>query len=75
MRARVADVSKPLQAVRSLAKAGHIVVLGDSEDGSQNYIVNRITGEPTAVKDVGINYILGLHIAPRDAAGFARLEP
>ena len=75
MSAQLADISKPLQAARSLVKAGHIVVFRDGEDGSQNYIVNRITGEPTAVKDDGINYILGLHIAPRSEAGFARPEP
>ena len=51
MRAQSADVSKPLQAVRSLAKAGDIVVLGDGEDASQNYIVNRVTGEPIALND------------------------
>ena len=75
MRVQVADVSKLLEAVRSLVKAGHIVVFGGGEDGSQNYIVNRITGEPIAGKDDGINYILGLHAAPRSEAGFARPEP
>ena len=75
MRAQVADFSKPLQAVRSVVKPGHIVVFGGGEDGSQNYIVNRIAGEPIAIKDDGINYTLGLHIAPRDVAGFVRPEP
>ena len=42
MRAQIADVSKPLQAVRSLVKVCHIVCVRDGEDGSQNYIVNRI---------------------------------
>ena len=74
MRAQVADVSKALQSVRFLARAGHIVVFGDGEDGSNNYIVNKVTGEQTAVKDDGINYILGLHIAPRSEAGLARPE-
>ena len=63
MRAQVADVSKALQSVRSLVKAGHVVVFGDGEDGSQNCIVNKITGEQTSVKDDGIIYFLGLHIA------------
>ena len=39
----------------SLVRAGHIVVFSDGEDGSQNYIVNTVTGEQTAVKDDGIN--------------------
>ena len=43
MRAQVADVSKPLQAVRSLVRTGHIVVFGDGEDGMQNYVVNKTT--------------------------------
>ena len=74
MRAQVADASKALQSVRSLVKAGHVVAFGDGGDGSQNYIVNKITGEQTAVKDDGINYFLELHIAPRSEAGFARPE-
>ena len=74
MAAQVADVSKALQSARSLVKAGHVVVFGDGEDGSQNYIVNNVTGEQTTVKDNGINYFLELHIAPRSEVGFARPE-
>ena len=51
MRTQVVDVSKVLQSVRSLVRAGHVVVFGDGEDGSQKYIVNKVTGEQTAVKD------------------------
>ena len=51
-----------------------MVVFGDGEDGSGNYIVNKTTGETTAVKDDGVNYLLGLFIAPMQAAGFARPE-
>ena len=74
--AQVADISKALQSVRSLVKAGHVVVFGDDDgngDGG-NYIVNKFTGEYTSVKDDGLNYILGLHIAPKHAAGFTRPE-
>ena len=74
LRAQVADVSKALQSVRTLVQAGHIVVFGDGEDGSGNYIVNKITGETTAVKDDGVNYLLGLYIAPMQESGFARPE-
>ena len=49
-----------------------MVVFGDGDDGDGNYIVNKITGELTSVKDDGINYLLGLYIAPRSEAGFAR---
>ena len=57
--------------MKSLVKAGHVVVFGDGKDGSQNYIVNKVTREQTAVKDDGINYVLRLYIAPRSDAGFA----
>ena len=72
MRAQVADVTKALQSVRMLVKAGHMVVFGDGDDGDGNYIVNKITGEVTSVKDDCINYVLGLYIGPRSEAGFAR---
>ena len=72
LRAQVADVSKALQSVRSLVRSGHVVVFGDGEDGSESYIVNKFTGECTAVKDDGVNYLLGLHIAPRSESGFVR---
>ena len=72
MRAQVADVSKALQSVRTLVRAGHMVVFGDGDDGDGNYIVNKITGEFTSVKDDGTNYLLGLYIAPRSEAGFPR---
>ena len=72
LRAQVADVSKALQSVRSLVRSGHVVVFGDGEDGSDSYIVNKFTGECTAVKDDGVNYLLGLHIAPRSESGFVR---
>ena len=72
LRAQVADVPKALQSVRTLVKAGHMVVFGDEDDGDGNYIVNKITGEITSVKDDGVHYLLGLYIAPRSNAGFAR---
>ena len=71
LRAQVADVSKALQSVRSLVRSGHVVVFGDGED-AESYIVNKVTGERTAVKDDGVNYLLGLHIAPRSESGFVR---
>ena len=64
-------MSKATQSVRTPAKAGHIVVFGDG-DGDGNYILNKITGELTSVKDDGVNYLLGLYSAPRSGAGSAR---
>ena len=68
MLAQVADVSKPLQAVRSLVRAGHLVVFGDGENGDDNYIYNKVTGEQTAVTDDGINYLMGMWIIPPNEA-------
>ena len=68
MLAQVADVSKPLQAVRSLVRAGHLVVFGDGEHGDDNYIYNKVTGEQTAVTDDGINYLMGMWIIPPSEA-------
>ena len=74
--AQVADISKALQSVRSLVKAGHAVVFGDDDEngGTCSYIVNKVTGECTSVKDDGVNYLLGLYIAPKHEAGFVRPE-
>ena len=74
LHAQVADVSKPLQSVRTLVQAGHVVIFGDAADGCAHYIVNKVTGEMTAVRDDGINYLLGLYIAPLQESGFARPE-
>ena len=64
MLAQVADVSKPLQAVRSLVRAGHVVVFGDGDNGDENYIYNKVSGECTSVTDGGINYLLAMLTIP-----------
>ena len=72
LRAQVANVSKPLQAVRQLTKTGHMVVFGDGPEGELHYVVNKLTGEMNAIRDDGINYLMGLYIMPPEEAGFAR---
>ena len=74
LRAQVAGVSKALQSVRTLVQAGHMVVFGDDGGCCGNYIVNKITGEVIAARDDGMNYLLGLYIAPVQESGFARPE-
>ena len=69
-KAQVAEVSKALQSVRSLVKAGHLVVFGDGEDGCNHYVLNKFLGEINRVNDDGINYLMKLHIAPRAASPF-----
>ena len=63
-------MSKALQSVRSLVKAGHLVVFGDGEDGCNHYVLNKFSGEVNRVNDDGINYLMKLHIAPRAASPF-----
>ena len=72
LKAQVADVSKPLQSVRSLVRSGHVVVFDDGENGCSHYVLNKTTGECTAVRDDGTNYLMGMYVIPRCGAGFAR---
>ena len=74
LRAQVADVSKPLQAVRSLIRTGHAVIFGGGENGDEHFVVNRITGEVNEVKDDGVNYLMGMYVIPKTAmaADFTR---
>ena len=72
LKAQVADVSKPLQSVRSFVRSGHVVVFGDDENGCSHYVLNKTTGECTAVRDDGANYLMGMYVVPRCSAGFAR---
>ena len=74
LQAQVADVSKMLQSVRALVRAGHTVVFGDGDDGRSHYVYNKITCECIGVKDDGTNYLMGMHIVQRAEAGFARTE-
>ena len=74
LHAQAAGASKALQSVRTFVQAGHMVVFGDDSDGCRNYIVNKITSEVIAARDDGVNYLLGLYIAPVQESGFARPE-
>ena len=60
-----ADVSKPLQAVRSLVHSNHAVCFGLG-DGSDHLIINKMTGEINRMRDDGINYLQDLLIIPPD---------
>ena len=70
LKAQVAEVTKALQSVRGLVKAGHLVVFGDGEDGCQHYILNKITGEVNNVADDGINYLMRMHVVPPTMSPF-----
>ena len=72
LRAQVADVSKALQSVRALVKAGHVVVFGAGDAGNEHCVSNEISGETNAVADDGVNYVMGMYVVPRNTAGFGR---
>ena len=74
LQAQVADVSKMLQSVRALVRAGVIVVLGDGDEGCSHYVYNKITGHCIGVKDDGINFLMGMHIMSRADTDFVRPE-
>ena len=60
---QAADVSKPLQAVRSLVSSKHAVCFGLG-DGTEHLIINKQTGEINKMRDDGINYLQDLLIIP-----------
>ena len=72
LRAQVADVSKALQSVRALVKAGHVVIFGDGDEGQCHYVYNKFSGETNEVTDDGINYLMGMYIIPPDDPSFGR---
>ena len=75
LRAQVADVSMALQSVRALAKASHIVIFCDGDDGQSHYVYNKFIGETNEANDDGINYIMGMYIVTPDDAGFGGPAP
>ena len=71
LKVEVADISRPLQSVRSLIKTGHRVVFGGGDNGNFHYIENLLTGEVNEVEDDGSNYLMTYSIAPKSQASFA----
>ena len=61
-----ADVSKPLQAVRSLVRSKHAVCFGLGDNDDEHLIINKVTGEINRMRDDGINYLQDLLIIPPD---------
>ena len=57
---QVANVSRTLQAVRTLCKSGHAVVF--DEDGS--FLFNKHTGELNWIHDDGANYTMKQWVIP-----------
>ena len=68
-RAQVADVLRALQSVRRLARAGHLAVFGDGEDGTHHYVPNRVTVEMNSVSD---DCLMKLYVVPQNESPFGR---
>ncbi len=60
-----ADVSKSLQAVRSLVGSKHAVCFGLG-DGNDHLIINKVSGEINRMRGDGINYLQDLLVIPPD---------
>ncbi len=61
-----ADVSKALQAVRSMVGSRHAVCFGLGPAGEDHLIINRESGEINRMIDDGINYLQKLFVVPPD---------
>ena len=66
MTQQVADVTKPLEAVRANLKSGHAVIFNDdgSGNGTGSFLVNKTTGEINAIHDDGSNFVMRRWIIP-----------
>ena len=66
MTQQVADVTKPLEAVRANLKSGHAVIFNDdgSGNGTGSFMVNKSTGEINAIHDDGSNFVMRRWIIP-----------
>ena len=59
-----ADVSKPLQSVRTMLQSGHAACFGLGPQGKDHLIVNRLSGEINRMEDDGVNYLQRLRVIP-----------
>ena len=66
---QAANVSKCLNAVRSMVAGKSAVCFGLGPEGDQHLIINRLTGEVNAMEDDGINYIQRLWVVPENEIG------
>ena len=66
MEQQVAEVTKPLEAVRANVRAGHAVVFDDdgSGHGTGSYMINKATGEVNVIRDDGKDYVMRRWIVP-----------
>ncbi len=64
--AQCADVAEPLESVRQLLGNKHCVLFGLGPNESEHLIINKVTGEVTAMRDDGINYLHDMIIIPPD---------
>ena len=63
-RTQCADVSQPINAVRSMVASKSAVLFGLGPEGDQHLIINRLTGEINHIEDDGHNYLQNLWVVP-----------
>ena len=61
-----AHVGDTLQSVRQLLGAKHCVLFGLGENEDEHFIINKLTGEVSRLRDDGVNYLQDLLIVPPD---------
>ena len=64
-----AEVSQPINAVRTMVASQNAVCFGLGPEGNQHMIINRLTGEINMMEDDGQNYIQELWVVPLDQIG------
>ena len=65
-RTQCADVSQPINAVRSMVASKGAVCFGLGPEGDQHMVINRVTGEINLIEDDGYNYLQNLWVVPPD---------
>ncbi len=63
-RSNVADVTGPLQSVRSMVNSRHCVLFGLGPNDDEHLIINKISGEVNRMRDDGVNYLQDLLVVP-----------
>ena len=65
-RSQCAEVSQPINAVRTMVASKSAVCFGLGPEGDQHMIINRLTGEINHIEDDGLNYLQSLWVVPPD---------
>ena len=65
---QMAEVSRPLAAVKRICEAGHIVVFDDED----SYMCNQTTHEINFFREESCNFLFDVWVVPNDGQDFGR---